>query len=158
MGPDPLPPKWKKNKHGLHWTQKLGQLTNWKVNLWICKLAKASNIESWSVQQFFLAELFSLIHLADFSCSLYSYCTMPIITCKVGMYQSAHVEKCMCCKVQTIRWQAIHIASYILHLTHFINFLNLNLRMLWQFLNHRSKNLLTLYLRNLWKLDIENLK
>ena len=37
-------------KQGLRWTWKLWQCTNWKVNLRICKLAKASNKENWSVQ------------------------------------------------------------------------------------------------------------
>ena len=48
--------------------QKLRQCTNWKVNLRIYKLTKASNIENWSVQLICLADPFSwsvwLIHLA----------------------------------------------------------------------------------------------
>ena len=37
-------------KQGLRRTRKLWQCTNWKVNLRIWKLAKASNRENWSVQ------------------------------------------------------------------------------------------------------------
>ena len=32
------------------WTRKLRQCTNWKVNLWICELTRASNKENWSIQ------------------------------------------------------------------------------------------------------------
>ena len=37
-------------KQGLRRTRKLRQCTNWKVNLRICELAKASSKENWSVQ------------------------------------------------------------------------------------------------------------
>ena len=37
-------------KQGLCRTRKLWQCTNWKVNLKICELAKASNEESWPIQ------------------------------------------------------------------------------------------------------------
>ena len=40
----------KQNKQGLRRTWKLRQCTNWKENLRICELAKASNKENWSVQ------------------------------------------------------------------------------------------------------------
>ena len=45
-------------KQGLRRTQKLRQCTNWKENLRVCKLAKASNKKKWSVQ---------LVHLAGLS-------------------------------------------------------------------------------------------
>ena len=37
-------------EQGLRRTRKLRQCTNWKVNLQICKLAKASSKENWCVQ------------------------------------------------------------------------------------------------------------
>ena len=43
---------WGNHSHteqGLRRTRKLRQCTNWKVNLQICELAKASKIENWSV-------------------------------------------------------------------------------------------------------------
>ena len=39
-----------KVKQGLRRTRKLRQCTNWKENLRICELAKASNKKNWSVQ------------------------------------------------------------------------------------------------------------
>ena len=37
-------------KQGLRRTWKLLRCTNWMVNLWICKVARASNKENWSIQ------------------------------------------------------------------------------------------------------------
>ena len=58
-----------KHKQALHLTRKLQQRTNWKVNLWLCELATALDIENWSVQVVCLADLFSLsvylIHSRD---------------------------------------------------------------------------------------------
>ena len=47
------------DKQGLRWTRKLQQSTNWKVNLRIYKLAKASKIENWSFKLVCLADPFS---------------------------------------------------------------------------------------------------
>ena len=46
-------------KQGLRWTRKLRQCTIWKVRFWMCKVAKASSIENWSVQLVCLADPFS---------------------------------------------------------------------------------------------------
>ena len=43
---------------GLRWTQKVRQCTNWKENLRICELAKASNRKNWSIQLVRSAGLF----------------------------------------------------------------------------------------------------
>ena len=129
-----------KHKQALHLTRKLQQRTNWKVNLWLCELATALNIENWSVQVVCLADLVSLsvylIHLADLSCWLYAYCTMYISTCKcckVHVLQSAKKVTSHLHHILHFPLSIIHISSYILPLTHCISLSNLNLRNLWKF-------------------------
>ena len=62
-------------QQGLCRIWKMGQCKNWKANLRIWELAKASNVENWSSQLVCLADPFSLsiflIHLAELSCWLY---------------------------------------------------------------------------------------
>ena len=84
---------WHKEKQGLRQTWKLRQCTNWKVNLWICELAKAWNKKNWSVQ------LDRLAGLSSWSFQL--VCILLIAS------YTFHLTQCI-----------LHIASYILHLTH----------------------------------------
>ena len=86
-------------KQGLRRTRKLRQCTNWKANLRICKLAKASNKKNWSVQ---------LVRPAGLTCRpIY---TLHLTRCIL------HVASYMFHLTRFI----LHVASYTLNLTHCI--------------------------------------
>ena len=118
-------------KNGLRWTRKLRQYKNWKVNLQICKMVKASNREKWSVRLVCLADTLSwsilLIHLADFSSWLYAYYTTCIITGKAHMLQSAN-HKVTSNPPYIIHFPLCTSHLITLHLTHCINLSNLDSR------------------------------
>ena len=85
------PPLLRK-KQGLRWTRQLRKCTNWKVNIQICKLAKASNKENWSVQLVSTSGLSSRPAMLQISnlANLQSCAVTQLQSCKVAKLQSLH--------------------------------------------------------------------
>ena len=99
---------------GLRPTRKLLQCTNWKVNLWICELAKADQSICFVLIHYNMQHAIGLIHYNMQSacvvkCTCYkvhmllSACVVKCTYCKVHVFQSAHVVKCICCKVHMLQ-------------------------------------------------------
>ena len=99
-------------KQRLRRTRKLWQYTNWKVNLRMCELAKASRKENWSVQLVCPAGPSSwsvqLVHLAGLS----SWSVQLVRP--AGL--SKHVAICTCCQLQVL--PVAHVASCTCCLLH----------------------------------------
>ena len=107
-------------KQGLRRTRKLRQCTNWKDNLRICELAKASNKKNWSVQlvrpagsSSWSVQMVCPAGLSSWSVQLVcpagpSSWSIQLVCptglpSKVHLLQSARVAKCTCCKVYVLQ-------------------------------------------------------
>ena len=81
----------------------------------MCKLAKASNVENWSIQLVCLADTLSrLILLICLAGSIhikrYNMQSAHVTKgtwCKVHMLQSAHAANCTCCKVHMLQSKCV---------------------------------------------------
>ena len=100
-------------KQGLRRTRKLRQCTNWKNNLPICELAKASNKKNWSVQ--LVCPAGSSSWYVQLVCPAGPYSWSVQLVCPAGL-SSWFIQ--LAKLADPFTHCILHIPSYTMHLAH----------------------------------------